>query len=161
MGGWFKKVARNVEDAVSDPERVLKAVATGGISEMVEGTKKGFEIAQKGYNEASGLNAAEEAQERALAGLEGDIAQARAMSDVSMEEQLGILGDTFNQQKGINSRNYRDQGGLLRDTYSQQMGTLGRTNRQQLGTLGNTFNQQSGILNDAFNNQRGQIRCLQ
>ncbi len=124
MGLKFKRLVKNTQKALRDPERIAKAVATGGISEMVEGTKRGFELAQDGYNEVSGINAAQEAQERALAGLEGDIAQARAMSDVSMEEQLGILGNTYRDQMGVNRDNYNAQRGILGNTYRDQRGQI-------------------------------------
>jgi hypothetical protein len=92
-------------------KKALKAIATGGISE-----------AGNAWDSISGASAANDAQKRALAGLEGNIAQGQALSEQGLDRQLGVLDDTFGEQRSqieaaLGGANIADQQAL--DQYMQ------------------------------------------
>ena len=115
-------------------KRVGKAAAfaaTGGLSDdSVRGTMTGglsgnLDYIEDGFNEVTGVAAAQRAQERALAGLEGNIAEGQALSEVGTQQQLDSLDQTYGDQRGQyqsalgNANNY-DQQALNQYMQAQQ-----------------------------------------
>ena len=104
-------------------KRAGTALLTGGASEAFTGV--GMDSLEDGYASISGISAAEDAQKRALAGLEGNIAEGQALSERGLEQQLGVLDDTFSDQRSqiegaLSGANIADQQALAQYMQAQQ-----------------------------------------
>jgi hypothetical protein len=127
MGVKFKKVFSK-----KNLKRAGTALLTGGASEAFTGI--GTDSIEEGYKSISGISAAEDAQKRALAGLEGNIAEGQALSEVGLQQQLGVLDDTFGDQRSqiggaLSGANIADRQALAQ--YMQAQGA----NRDQISAM--------------------------